>query len=1060
MPIEEKPEDQFLDLYVRDLAAGRERSLSEYEHLFPAAKAEIARHFSGQSRTIPEGTTVGLRPELMVGLTLGPYVLKEELGRGSFGVVFRAEDRRLSRPVALKILMQPSVALLKRFEREARLLARLDHPGICPIHETGTLEGYAYIAMPYWRGEVLASRLASRRSDDRRSGWREDLALVAKIARALHAAHEQGVVHRDIKPGNLLITEAVEPIILDFGLAQWEDSNASLLSTPGEVIGTPLYMSPEQARGEPLGRSTDVWSLGSVLFEMLSGAPPFSGATRLQLLRAIESEPLPELRRLRPDLPRDVTTIQSTALHRSLALRYRTAADLAFDLERVLEGAPIRARRENPLGRLYRAARREPVLASLLLALMAALPTITWLFLGHRAQARDVAIARALLDSERREELLNHVSLLVFEGSPDALSELGRLEDPGPEGEMLHVIALMKCDKDELALERLNRLASEPTLRRVVRVYRADLLAKLGRREEALRLLEDLPPPASSEDRLFLARRLLTDRNEFHGPNAKEALALAEAALLAAPRPRALYHSTLATAAALNKDRDRVKAVATTMLESWPESAAVCFTAGWTLNVVGEAAPSLAAYDRALALRPDFPEAMINRAAALSQLGRSEEALVTLREARKFTESTGVASLALGRELYSLHRFRDCLEPLAHAQSRLPRSEQAWNTAALAHINLGEPEAAMKLLDQGLKRLPASEFLLRTKAGLLVNSGRTAEAIEVGRAAIAANPSDSLAWSNQAIALVQQKDLVASAEHFAKSLELDPSPWPIRQALSRMLEGELRRPEEAIRVLNDGIRFAPDSVEPREELALLLIRDGRFPDSMEHWAKISEIAPEHYRALAYLGRGHFERGDYAKARELLNRALAVTRPTKFTLPVEAWLQLAERAATLVSALPDYRDGAMELPDDPHQILALARVAAQAGEAGSAVRWAESALSGLSAQNRADDEERDQAAMVLLLAASRASPGLNLGQARTRALRELRALLGAWSIDEEPSDKALAHVSKTLKEWRGAFETEFVRDPVRLRDLPFTERIAWSAFWSEVNVHIEALSRAP
>jgi len=215
---------------------------------------------------------------------VGPYRLVRELGRGGQAIVWLAEDSRIGRQVALKMLPHLGPGgeeALRRFRREAEVAARLEHPGICSVFEAEIDHGTPYIAMRYVAGETLARRLAVARDaqaapPDR--GALRDLALLfEKAARALHAAHEAGIVHRDVKPANLMITPEGEPVVLDFGLAREDDASAPALSLTGEVSGTPAYMSPEQMTGRSRpDRRTDVWSLGIALYEAATLAHPFA----------------------------------------------------------------------------------------------------------------------------------------------------------------------------------------------------------------------------------------------------------------------------------------------------------------------------------------------------------------------------------------------------------------------------------------------------------------------------------------------------------------------------------------------------------------------------------------------------------------------------------------------------------------------------------------------------------------------------------------------------------------------------------------------------------------
>jgi serine/threonine protein kinase len=324
---------------------------------------------------------------------IGNYQILEEIGRGGMGVIYRARQRHSRRIVALKRILSyqaDSQETLVRFRREAEAAASLDHPNILPIYEVSESEdGLPFFSMKFAAGGSLQETGPTLRNEPRRS-----VALMAKVARAVQYAHLQGILHRDLKPGNVLLDGRGEPLVSDFGLAKWLDTNSDLTRTL-TIFGTPGYIAPEQAKrsAAKLTPAADVYSLGAILFDLFTGRPPFLGEHALAVIQQAAEKPAPKLRSLISGFDRDLETICAKCLQREPQARYRSAGNLAEDLERWLEGRSIIARPVSPPVRIWRWSKRNPILAGSIAACVL-LGGIAGAFkIQNRIAARVTAIA-------------------------------------------------------------------------------------------------------------------------------------------------------------------------------------------------------------------------------------------------------------------------------------------------------------------------------------------------------------------------------------------------------------------------------------------------------------------------------------------------------------------------------------------------------------------------------------------------------------------------------------------------------------------------------------------
>jgi WD40 repeat protein/tRNA A-37 threonylcarbamoyl transferase component Bud32 len=425
--------DEVVTAYLKAVEAGQAPEQGEWLARYPEFAAELQAFFAAQDEVRRLAGPLCSLPETV--RYFGDYELIEEIARGGMGIVYRARQVSLNRVVALKMIREGQLASeqdVARFKAEAEAAANLDHPNILPIYEIGTHNGLHYFSMKLIEGGSLAGRVAELVEQPR-----EAARLMVLVARAVHHAHQRGILHRDLKPGNILLDNDGSPTITDFGLARKVEGDSGLTQT-GAIVGTPSYMAPEQAAArKDLSIAIDVYALGAILYELLVGQPPFRGATPVDtILQVLEKEPVAP-RSLRAGADRDLETIALKGLRKEPQQRYESASLLADDLERWLRGEPILARRTGTAERAWKWLRRHPALAALSAAVIVSLVagTIVSLLFAIQADARARESAENAQRADEKSEELRRRLYAV---------DMGRMHDAWRRGDVPLVKRLLE----------------------------------------------------------------------------------------------------------------------------------------------------------------------------------------------------------------------------------------------------------------------------------------------------------------------------------------------------------------------------------------------------------------------------------------------------------------------------------------------------------------------------------------------------------------------------------------------------------------------------------------
>lgn len=776
---------------------------------------------------------------------IGEFTILGELGRGGMGVVYEARQQSLGRTVALKVLaaaLDSDGAALERFRREGANAARLHHPGIAQVYAVGCDQGRHFLSMERIDGApldrvlgVLRIRPAGSLTGDslsaaaeqlcggpageqsasalRRGNYVHAVARVAEqVAEALTEAHAHGVVHRDVKPSNVMLRRDGSVVLTDFGLARHRDDPS--LTREGSFAGTPFYTSPEQAaaRGD-IDHRTDLFSLGALLYELLTLQVPFAGSNTTEVLRNIQVREPADPRRWNANVPRDLVAILQRLLEKETSRRYAQAAAVAADLRAFLEGRPVSVRPITAPGRCLRWARRQPLQAALLGLLIVGAPLVIGLttyawstrskVLAAEARQRDETAQQAILAGyialgEARDAdgvRLLREALHYNSEDPEAwagLAQAALRRDAETAGALL-----VELQGHEVAV------AASRTLQRCC----AELLKKVGRVDDAQAELARLGAPSESLESFWVGMRILAEvigRDD----EAQERIAYDHLldAVVATPRARPAFLYWLAVAAGELGDEPGARRAARALATFWPESAYAWSGVGLALHRIDPQA-AIDAYRRALQLMPELLAVRNNLANALDRAGRRRESIDELREILKSKPDYGVVRYNLGRSLFYEEDLQEAVVHLQRAVELEPDERRSQHYLSWCLLRLGRNAEALAAAQAATELLPTDALMWR----------------DVCRAQLALQrPDEALAAAQRAVQLAAGDP--ANHRQLAEAQVAAKDPAGARRSLQRVVE--LAEPGMARqRALEDVARFlvgkrGVGGYEPKDGLAI------------------------------------------------------------------------------------------------------------------------------------------------------------------------------------------------------------------------------------------------
>lgn len=743
------------------------------------------------------------------------YEVRGELGRGGMGVVYRARHLALNRPVALKMLLTGTCvdpAERERLLREAEAVAGLRHPNVVQVYDVGEAEGRTYFTMEFVEGGDLAEQIQGAPQPARRAA-----ALVATLADAVQAAHEAGIVHRDLKPANVLLTADGTPKVTDFGLARRLEGGAGL-TLSGVPMGTPSYMAPEQARCDKgaLGPATDVYALGAVLYEMLTGRPPFRAESGLATLQQVlADDPVPPSR-LNPEAPRDLETICLKCLDKEPRGRYGSARELADDLRRFEKGEPITARPAGAAERMWKWLIRHPTLAGLLAAvalLVAAGAGGGWLLYQRRAEAQ---VRQAQAD-EKVRGLLERAGGLLAGGWREAdLARVAEASSLAAQADDLArgngASAAVREEAESLsahAAGRLRRLQKDRALLAALRDVMVThqpfeqisagektplVLARLDADDEYARAFRAWGLDVDG----MLAEEAAAQLSAEPDAVVQEVIAALDGWMLLRlrRRPRPDWGRLFRLAERLDGSQKR-RQLRQLLVNGAPPSAAVVaglvghrapFSVPWEV-ALGGPRRSLLELRKDIDVRTDPAPTLVLFAYACADVGDFALAERALRRAVAARPGEVLLLAALGKLLERQGPSR-CAEAIGYYRAAYSLSGQLGLALGRALLYAGKPAEAEELLRELVRQSPyARHVAARQYLGCaLLAQQKYGEAEAAFREALALKPEDGLACRNLGYALLRQARLGEAAAALRKADGLLPADSPVGRHARQLLD--------------------------------------------------------------------------------------------------------------------------------------------------------------------------------------------------------------------------------------------------------------------------------
>ncbi|NND59504.1 MAG: tetratricopeptide repeat protein [Gammaproteobacteria bacterium] len=859
------------------------------------------------------------------GRRIGRYVLVDQLGAGGMGVVWRAWDSQLSRWIALKVVKVQDARAIRRFMREATLLARLSHSNITRIYEVGVHEGRPFLVMEIVEGGTVGSGPVERK---------RAAEIVRDAARALQYAHERGMIHRDIKPSNLLQTKEGQIFVTDFGLARMREEQGSLTAS-GALLGTPSFMAPEQAQGKDADFRTDVYGLGATLFALVEGRAPYTGEIVHEVVKRVAVSTAPSL-----SGQDDLVVVAQKAMERDREDRYQSAGELADELDRFINDEPIEARKISSIERVWRRARRKPAqssaIASAALVAMAALVWSTNFAVDYLTRRAQVSAASAPLS--QADSVIDKLKKMYVEDrynnewAQAALDDLDKLADEALEAAPGYAqawfrkgLAHMWRGDDEAAVEAFSAALEDDPDHHEARARRA--LSRFS--------LADASSPVALHD--FRGFRIVPPKP---GPEIEAELQPIEEDIALLPPD---FDQRVLAESALAWSRGRY-AESRAGIEAHLDEQPYDLTArGLLISPIlsqGDYDGALEHADRLLALQW-FPALTLSmKAFAYAGKEDYENAIAASRQSLEYRDTTDVRRW-MAFWLGKIANYDAALAEYTTVIEADPQDDKALAERANIHLilssNTATPlasvEAAIRDTQAALELNPGNEYAHFLLGQAQLALGRAQPALDSYDAAINLDPDYAVAYTGRSMALGELGRSTEAIAALTRAVELEPDNDGWRDLLARyqLLSGDTDAVEETLQSLPD------DNIDGWILRAQARYQGGRIDAALAAINEATTRAPERVDAWVDQGKYQAVAGDIEAASRSFAQAQqrAADGPRVLQGIADGWFQ-ADRNDL---ALPPARAAAKALPDDAEAQATLALVlSAQQNHADALVAW--------------------------------------------------------------------------------------------------------------------------